>query len=67
MQINIQARGFELTEGLRGHIQSRMQFALGWAGQHLRKVSVNLSDENGPRGGEDKSTRNSLMNPGSGK
>ena len=54
MQINIQARGFELTDGLRSHIVMRLQFALGWASHRLGKVSVRLSDENGPRGGEDK-------------
>ncbi len=57
MQINIQARGFDLTEGLRSHTLMRMQFALGWARHHLRKVTVQLSDENGPRGGEDKRCR----------
>jgi ribosome-associated translation inhibitor RaiA len=57
MHINIQSRGFDLTEGLRGHTLLRMQFALGWAHQHLRRVTVHLSDENGPRGGEDKRCR----------
>jgi len=64
MQINIQARGFELTDGLHEHTARRLQFALGWAGHQLRKVSVRLSDENGPRGGKDKRCRIRIDFPG---
>ncbi|MDP3440353.1 MAG: ribosome-associated translation inhibitor RaiA [Azonexus sp.] len=54
MQIVIQARGFELSGGLRQHIERRLRFALDWAQHHVRNVSVRLSDLNGPRGGKDK-------------
>lgn len=54
MRIDIQARGFDLTEGLREHTERRLKFALSWAGQDVRAVSVSLSDINGPRGGNDK-------------
>lgn len=64
MQINIQTRGFTLTDGLREHTSRRLQFALGWASHHLGKVSVRLSDENGPRGGKDKRCRIRIAFPG---
>lgn len=57
MRINIQARGFDLTQGLREHTERRLQFALGWADHDVRSVSVCFSDVNGPRGGTDKRCR----------
>lgn len=54
MRIDIQTRGFELTDGLREHTERRLQFALSWAVHEVRKVVVRLSDINGPRGGNDK-------------
>jgi putative sigma-54 modulation protein len=64
MQIVIQARGFALTAGLREHIERRIRFALDWATYHVRKVSVRLSDLNGPRGGEDKRCHIQVAIPG---
>ena len=54
MRIDIQTSGFILTDGLRGHAERRLQFALSWANHDVRKVAVRLSDINGPRGGNDK-------------
>jgi ribosome-associated translation inhibitor RaiA len=54
MRINIQARGFMLTEGLRDHAERRMRFALGASSGRLRSLVMQLADENGPRGGVDK-------------
>ena len=64
MQIVIQARGFALTSGLREHIERRIGFALDWAKYHVRRVSVRLSDLNGPRGGEDKRCHIQVAMPG---
>ena len=36
MHIDIQARGFPLTEGLREHTERRLKFALSWASHDLR-------------------------------
>ena len=54
MKINIQARGFKLTDSLREHTERHLRFALGWADDHLRQVSVRLSGQNGPRIGKNK-------------
>ncbi len=64
MNIHIQAQGFALTDRLREHTERRLRFALGWADDRLRQISVRLSDENGPRGGEDKRCRIQLTFPG---
>lgn len=54
MQIDIQARGFVLTEALRQHCERRLRFAVGAGGSRLRRITVRLTDVNGPRGGVDK-------------
>jgi ribosomal subunit interface protein len=64
MQIIIHARDIDVDAGLREHVQRRLHFALGWAQQHLGRVSVVLSDLNGPRGGSDKRCRLRCALPG---
>lgn len=64
MQIFIQTQGFDLSPGLREHVERRIHFALDRASESVRKVSVRLSDVNGPRGGEDKRCRIQLGLPG---
>ena len=54
MQLNIQARGFKLTEGLRNLAERRLRFALGSTSARVRSIAMRLADENGPRGGMDK-------------
>jgi putative sigma-54 modulation protein len=57
MQIHIHSQGFLLTEALRAHIERRIHFALSWAAEQIRSVTVRLSDQNGTRGGIDKRCR----------
>ena len=53
MQLDMQALGFPLTEALRERVRRRMEFTLGARGEHIQRVTVRLSDINGPRGGKD--------------
>lgn len=57
MRIEIHTGKFSLTDGLRGHIERRIQFTLSWAHQNLPKVTLRLDDINGPKGGADKLCR----------
>lgn len=52
MRLDIQSRGFDLTDGLRQHAEQRLRAALGWASSDVHKVTVRMSDINGPRGGQ---------------
>jgi putative sigma-54 modulation protein len=64
MRIDINTSGFELTDGLRDHAQKRLEFALDWAKHDVNRVSINLSNINGPRGGRDKRCQIRIPLPG---
>ena len=57
MNIDIQSRPFSLTESLRDYSDRRMRSALTRFEGHVQRISMWLSDINGPRGGEDKHCR----------
>jgi ribosome-associated translation inhibitor RaiA len=57
MRIEIQARRFTLTEGLRQHAVRRIEYALRSFRIWVDRVEVQLGDVNGPRGGADKFCR----------
>ncbi len=64
MRVDIQANGFKLTEGLLQHTQNRLACDLNWARDHVSRVTVRLSDINGPRGGEDMRAMVQISIPG---
>jgi putative sigma-54 modulation protein len=54
MQIEIQAHDFTLTEALEAYINRRFNFVLSSRYDQIKRIRVQLSDINGPRGGIDK-------------
>lgn len=54
MRIDIHTQGFTLTPGLRDHVEKRLAYALSHGDDRITRLSVRLSDINGPRGGDDK-------------
>jgi ribosome-associated translation inhibitor RaiA len=54
MQIDVQARDFELTEGLSQAIVAAARHYAATFRRAVRKVAVRVYDLNGPRGGRDK-------------
>jgi putative sigma-54 modulation protein len=57
MRIQVLADGFELTDGIRAHAHKRLQYAIGWAHEHVELAHMRLFDLNGPKGGQDKCCR----------
>jgi len=64
MKIDIQTRGFTLTDALRTQTERRLRFAFGGLGARVGRVGVRLTDENGPRGGVDKRCALRISVPG---
>ena len=54
MRIEIQARKVSLPSRLRRQIEHRIRAALNRFDERIRRVSLWLSDVNGPKGGSDK-------------
>jgi ribosome-associated translation inhibitor RaiA len=57
MQLEIRRHGIEIDDEVKSRLERRLDFALGRLGRHIQRVWVNLTDENGPRGGIDKRCR----------
>ena len=54
MHVDIQARGFRLTPGLHEYTQRRLWFAFVSIHPKVGRIAIRLTDDNGPRGGQDK-------------
>jgi putative sigma-54 modulation protein len=57
MHIDIQSRPFSLTDSLRHYSDQRIRSVLTRFEDHIQRVSMWLSDINGPKGGRDKHCR----------
>ena len=57
MQLEMRGVKFQLDDKLIDHIERRLRFALGRFATRIDRLSVRLSDVNGPRGGTDKRCR----------
>jgi ribosome hibernation promoting factor len=55
MNLTIRHDGFEMTEAIELHVRDRLTAALDQHISHVRAVAITVRDENGPRGGVDKS------------
>ncbi|MCW8132002.1 MAG: HPF/RaiA family ribosome-associated protein [Planctomycetota bacterium] len=58
--IQIQTHGLKRTRKLQDYALQRTEFALRRFAERLKRVEVDLADENGPRGGVDKRCRITL-------
>ncbi len=61
MRISVRAQDFDLPAGLREHTERHLRLALGWAGEHLRRVSVRLDGGSSPCGRRDKRCRIAIV------
>ena len=57
MQVEMNGVNYELGDDLKNHIERRLRFALGRFAARIARLTVRLSDVNGPRGGIDKRCR----------
>jgi putative sigma-54 modulation protein len=57
MKIDIYSQKFSMTKALSKYAKRRLDFSLASKSEHINKVTMRLSDINGPRGGTDKCCR----------
>lgn len=54
MDLRIHGHHVEITDSIRGHIESAFDAALGQHERWIMEITVRLEDVNGPKGGVDK-------------
>lgn len=57
MLVEMRGVNYELTDELKDHIERRLRFALGRFADRMGRLTIRISDVNGPRGGIDKHCR----------
>lgn len=57
MNLEIRGLNYNLDDVLKGYIERRLRFALRRFAARVRRLTVRLTDVNGPRGGLDKRCR----------
>lgn len=65
MQICVESKNVRIDQGVRDYIAQRLGVAIGGHRHHIKRATVHLNDENGPRGGFDKRCRIEVVVPGS--
>ena len=57
MKMFVHSKGLSVSGPIRAYLERRLGSALGRLAPRVRNVRALLADQNGPRGGEDKSCR----------
>jgi len=52
--IDVQARNFSLTDAIDTHTRQKLEHMVHKFGDRILKITVHMSDDNGPKGGIDK-------------
>ena len=65
MPLETRGQNLRVSEALRTYVERRIQFALARFGARIERVTVRLTDVNGPRGGVDKQCRIAVLLAGS--
>ncbi len=55
MKVHIYSNDFELTEAMRNFIDNKLQTTFSRLHHVIQHVDIRMADENGPKGGPDKS------------
>lgn len=57
MKVYVRGKQLDIDETLRCHIERRLEFSLGRFSPRILRATVQLTDVNGPSGGDDKVCR----------
>jgi len=63
MNVSIQARDFTLTDAIQTYIKNRINYQFGSRFDQIQRITVRVSDVNGPRGGVDKRCKITVVLP----